>query len=138
MLKIPNYRQNTKRTLHLFIPYPSCPWCPHFHTILGQIFGFSSEDLTPDSEHRHSCKQTSKTRGLSLNVMTASSQYAAGHPSLLRPHFSPLSPMWEHSFALSSILSSRMNSSQTAAVRTKQAFIKTLLSRLASDCGNVL
>lgn len=50
----------------------------------------------------------------------------------------PLCLMWEGSFARSSTLSSKMNSSQTANVRTKQAFMSSAHSHVSppQNSGN--
>lgn len=77
-------------------------------------------------------------RGGQLLILMTHPHHAVCHiPPCPHPHSSPLSPLWEHSFALSSIPSSKMNSSQTTAVWTKQAFMKTYHSHLTPLAANV-
>lgn len=118
------HRHPTKEAVYDFIPprwMPTLPPC-------GSE-GSPSENLTPANEcwwAVSNWRSLNKSHRGRLLILMTHPDHAARHTSL-PTHTHPLlpfSPMWERSSALSSILSSKMNSSQTATIWTKQAFMK--------------
>lgn len=99
-----------------------------------EVRGCSSENLTSNNE-RYSTVGTSAIEEVWINLKEEASYefswltVCPSHiPPCPHPLSSPLSPLWEHSFfSFYSILSSKMNSSQTTTVCNKTSFHENVL-----------